>query len=468
MSYRAIINDNQYLCHFNPNHDKKNGRFTFAKLGNIVKGAAVDVGRGFKGGAKVVNKGLENSGAYDKLKKAGSGLKSVGSEVGRGFKNATKTVANEINSNGKKPPAAFKTPELDEKSKKIAPVIDKMNAMENLPWLVEGINANEKWGKEYVNATDIGLQALKNIGDRDAYYGDKIGNIDRSWFVLEHEKLGMPQVAFLASIGKSNDEIRSIISANGEFGSANNNYLKQFDYRTEKEEYSKAASNTPYKVNAPLYYASTVYNTDAIKDEYINECIKLSNKKEVTHSSMVNCGNYLVHFNKNRSKATGQFISGDGDGDGIVDDHHNQPRTSSQRKASDLSDDELKKLNTRKNLENQYNKLYPSRQKQLAESVSEVSKGLGSLAGGVKQIRLKETKNPRADLSHLSDAQLRTILNREQMERQYDQYFNTPVENKGQKYIDAIGTGLTIAVGVATLASLGIQISGSFGKKGKE
>lgn len=175
-------------------------------------------------------------------------------------------------------------------------------------------------------------------------------------------------------------------------------------------------------------------------------------KKEVAHSMVINCGNYLVHYNDLHSKVNGQFIS----------------KASSQRKASDLSDDELKKLNTRKNLENQYNKLYPSRQKQLAESVSDVSKGLGSLAGGVKQIRLKETKNPRADLSHLSDAQLRTILNREQMERQYDQYFNTPVENKGQKYIDAIGTGLTIATGVATLAVLGIQISGSLGKKGKE
>ena len=30
---------------------------------------------------------------------------------------------------------------------------------------------------------------------------------------------------------------------------------------------------------------------------------------------------YLVHFNKNHSKANGQFISGDGDGDGIIDDH---------------------------------------------------------------------------------------------------------------------------------------------------
>lgn len=31
---------------------------------------------------------------------------------------------------------------------------------------------------------------------------------------------------------------------------------------------------------------------------------------------------YLVHFNKNHSKKNGQFISGDGDGDGTADEHH--------------------------------------------------------------------------------------------------------------------------------------------------
>jgi hypothetical protein len=35
---------------------------------------------------------------------------------------------------------------------------------------------------------------------------------------------------------------------------------------------------------------------------------------------------YLIHYNKNHSKANGQFVSGDGDGDGIIDDHHNYAR----------------------------------------------------------------------------------------------------------------------------------------------
>lgn len=34
--------------------------------------------------------------------------------------------------------------------------------------------------------------------------------------------------------------------------------------------------------------------------------------------------NYLVHFNKNHSSKDGKFTYGDGDGDGIADDHKNQ------------------------------------------------------------------------------------------------------------------------------------------------
>lgn len=36
---------------------------------------------------------------------------------------------------------------------------------------------------------------------------------------------------------------------------------------------------------------------------------------------------YLIHFNKNHSKSNGQFISGDGDGDGILNDNINQRKS---------------------------------------------------------------------------------------------------------------------------------------------
>lgn len=127
-------------------------------------------------------------------------------------------------------------------------------------------------------------------------------------------------------------------------------------------------------------------------------------------------------------------------------------------KPDELSNDELARLNKRKSLENKYEQLYPSRKKQVAEGLSGVQTGLNSTANALRQVRLKEKKNPRADLSNISDDQLRKILNREQMERQYDQLFNTPTENKGQKFINGLSTGLTIAAGIAGLAVAGVTI----------
>ena len=41
---------------------------------------------------------------------------------------------------------------------------------------------------------------------------------------------------------------------------------------------------------------------------------------------------YLIHYNKNHSKANGQFVSGDGDGDGIVNDHSHRSDNGSSGK----------------------------------------------------------------------------------------------------------------------------------------
>lgn len=46
---------------------------------------------------------------------------------------------------------------------------------------------------------------------------------------------------------------------------------------------------------------------------------------------------YLIHYNKNHSKANGQFTSGDGDGDGIANDHANQRKSQSGGKSGGYS-----------------------------------------------------------------------------------------------------------------------------------
>lgn len=47
--------------------------------------------------------------------------------------------------------------------------------------------------------------------------------------------------------------------------------------------------------------------------------------------------NYLMHFNGNHSSKNGQFVSGDGDKDGVVDDHHNYARNKNKGMKGDRS-----------------------------------------------------------------------------------------------------------------------------------
>lgn len=313
MGYKAVINNPSYLCHFNKNHDPKNGRFTFKKAWETIDTA---VSKGYNTVEKVAK------GVYRGIKKE---FKNPSNSDFDGYSTpkAASPKTEEIQS-GPKSASEFKTPELNEKAKLIDPVMDKVNSITDLPWLFnEGVvggnykeEAIKKWGKDYVDAADIGLQACKALNLRDAY-GDKITNLDRSWFVLEDQTFGMAQVAYLASIGKSSKEINDIVSANNDLGRANNDYMNQFGI----EDYDEADRTKPYN-NANWYlYEAKYMDSDAVSDEYINKCVEIANEQKIAHS-LGESEDSLTHYNKNHSKANGQFTSGDGDGDGIVDDHH--------------------------------------------------------------------------------------------------------------------------------------------------
>ena len=57
----------------------------------------------------------------------------------------------------------------------------------------------------------------------------------------------------------------------------------------------------------------------------------------------VSKGEYIAHFNKNHSPKNGQFVSGDGDGDGITNDHKNGQKT--ERKSFKQFRKEIKRYN---------------------------------------------------------------------------------------------------------------------------
>lgn len=79
---------------------------------------------------------------------------------------------------------------------------------------------------------------------------------------------------------------------------------------------------------------------------------------------------YLIHFNKNHSESNGQFVSGDGDGDGILNDNKNQRRALRMER----KDEKWAKRN--------YNKLYKKAYKPIRKEMNKyVKKELNKVYG---------------------------------------------------------------------------------------
>jgi len=82
-----------------------------------------------------------------------------------------------------------------------------------------------------------------------------------------------------------------------------------------------------------------------------------------------------------------------------------------------------------------------------------VSEGLGKASKNISNSPAFNKKNPRLDLSKMSDDELRQVLNRERMEQEYNRYFNTPQESKGKKFVE---TALPIASTVVGIVGTGL------------
>lgn len=92
--------------------------------------------------------------------------------------------------------------------------------------------------------------------------------------------------------------------------------------------------------------------------------------------------------------------------------------------------------------------------KNVVEGVGDVTKNAGSLANTF----FKDPPRGRYDLSSMSDQELQSILRREQMERQYNDYFNPQQENKGKKFVETAVNVVTTTTAIAG-GALGIALA---------
>lgn len=116
-------------------------------------------------------------------------------------------------------------------------------------------------------------------------------------------------------------------------------------------------------------------------------------------------------------------------------------------------------------LKSEYNKLTtgPDKVNDTLQRSKTVANDAAQLARNLKTVNDKVMKNQpreRLDLSNVSDQELRNRINRELLERQYNDVFNPPQVNKGRettsKVLETAGDVLVVAGSAVTLA-LGIR-----------
>ena len=138
---------------------------------------------------------------------------------------------------------------------------------------------------------------------------------------------------------------------------------------------------------------------------------------------------------------------------------------------SGMSDKDMQDKIKRKNLEKQYRKFFDpinerneayNREKGRLESGQALATRTRSITNDLRVINRAtqpiEDKRKRMDLSNMTDKELREKINRELLERQYENVFNPPQVKKGRIYADRTLEVAGAVVGIAG-SSLGIALA---------
>ena len=110
------------------------------------------------------------------------------------------------------------------------------------------------------------------------------------------------------------------------------------------------------------------------------------------------------------------------------------------------------KKNGRSDLEfdaNRYVKEDISRTKRVADEIGNLTRNIKTVNDQGNRYK----RNKRMDLSNMSDQELRNKINRELLERQYNDVFNPPTVSKGRAYASKVleTTGTVLAIGSSAL-----------------
>ena len=123
------------------------------------------------------------------------------------------------------------------------------------------------------------------------------------------------------------------------------------------------------------------------------------------------------------------------------------------------SDDEMQAYIKKRNLQKQYDKMYREENPSKLESAKDIAdKSYETINRTKNAIPQGGNQKPRMDLSKMSDKDLRDAINRENLERQYNQLFNTDTSKSGKQYVTDTLNVAGAVTGI-TASALGIALA---------
>lgn len=142
--------------------------------------------------------------------------------------------------------------------------------------------------------------------------------------------------------------------------------------------------------------------------------------------------------------------------DNVHEDYKNAHTRTSVRT---MSTTELNEKNQRLEAERKYNALMPKEKSNVekAKKAIDETSGLVKTLKNIEQDTRPKNKKIKMDLSSMSDAEMRNAINRELLERQYnDMFAQTASASKGREYVNTV---LEIAGTVLTAGSSALGIA---------
>lgn len=136
-------------------------------------------------------------------------------------------------------------------------------------------------------------------------------------------------------------------------------------------------------------------------------------------------------------------------------------RAAAAEKKTPMSDEELAARVRRLTMEKQYSKLSkeskpPSKTEEVKKAVDSASELVSRAKKMDQESRSAARKKQRLDLTKMSDKELREQINRELLERQYNDLFAKENVSRGREYVskalDASGTVLTVGSSALSIA----------------